>query len=119
MNKDWLVLIKKYTLSGARDRFETICTTLFKKIYSGRTVRSVKVKKGDGGVDVFVGDIGVEPIHVIQCKYFSNDFGDSQKSQIRDSFQTAIKSKVKDKVPSTPLPSTFVISPILLPNVNC
>lgn len=93
MNKDWLVLIKKYTVSGARDRFETICTTLFKKIYTGRTVRSVKVKKGDGGIDIFVGDIGVEPIQVIQCKFFSNEFGDSQKAQVRESFKTAINSK--------------------------
>ena len=93
MNKDWIVLIKKYNVSGARDRFETICASLFKKIYPNRNVRHVKVRQGDGGIDVFIGDIGLEPIHVIQCKYFSNDFGASQKSQVRDSFKTAIESK--------------------------
>ncbi len=92
MNNDWFALIKTHNVSGARDRFETICGTLFKKIYHKKNVRLVKVNKGDGGIDVLIGDIGKEPIHVIQCKFFPDNFGDSQKRQIRESFKTAIES---------------------------
>ncbi|WP_452221435.1 hypothetical protein [Lacinutrix salivirga] len=93
MNKDWFVLIKKFTISGARDKFETICGTLFKKLYPNKNVRLIKVNQGDGGIDVLIGEIGLKPINVIQCKFFPSEFGESQKSQIRKSFQTAINSK--------------------------
>ena len=66
MNKDWFSLIQKYTIPGARDKFETICGTLFKKINPNKNVRLVKVKKGDGGIDVLIGNIGLESINVIQ-----------------------------------------------------
>lgn len=93
MNKDWFTLIEKSTIPGAREKFETICGTLFKKLFPNDNVRIVEVKQGDGGIDVFVGKIGLEPIHVIQCKFFPNKFDSSQKQQIRNSFNTAIKSK--------------------------
>lgn len=92
MNKDWFTLIKIYNTSGARDKFESICGTLFKKIYHNKNVRLVRVNKGDGGIDVLIGDIGKEPIYVIQCKFFPDNFGNSQKAQIRESFKTAIES---------------------------
>ena len=90
MNKDWFTLIKQYTIPGARDKFETICGTLFKKLYPDKNVRIVEVKQGDGGIDILIGDIGLEPIHVIQCKFFPDNFGDSQKAQIRESFKIRV-----------------------------
>jgi len=92
MNEDWFTLIKQNGIPGARDKFESICSTLFKKIYPEQNVRRVEVKKGDGGIDIFIGEIDSEPIHVIQCKFFPKNFGDSQKSQIRKSFKTSIGS---------------------------
>jgi len=77
---------------GARAAFEKACETLFRKIYSSKNVQQVAVKHGDGGIDILVGEIGVEPIIVIQCKFFIEHFGDSQKDQIRRSFKTAINS---------------------------
>lgn len=55
-------------------------------------MKSVRVDIGDGGVDVFIGDIQNQPIKVIQCKFFVNGIEESQKAQVRKSFKTAIGS---------------------------
>ncbi|MDB5024280.1 MAG: hypothetical protein JWP78_2035 [Mucilaginibacter sp.] len=93
MNRDWNDFKSIHSnIAGAREAFENACETLFRKVYTGKHVSQVKVKQGDGGIDVFVGELGVEPITVIQCKFFLETFEESQKSQIRDSFDTALNS---------------------------
>lgn len=92
MNKDWLILVEKFDVESARIKFENICESLFKRIYPKKTIRTVKVSQGDGGIDVFIGEIGEEPIDVIQCKFFVDGLEESQKSQIRKSFKTVIES---------------------------
>lgn len=93
MNRDWTDFKGLHgNLAGAREAFEDACETLFRKINSDKSVSQVKVKIGDGGIDIFIGEFGVEPITVIQCKFFLESFGESQKSQIRESFDTAINS---------------------------
>lgn len=84
--------VRNTNIEGARAAFEKDCATLFNIIYKNRNVKTVKVSLGDGGIDVFIGNIGVEPISVIQCKFFLEDFGASQKQQIKDSFNTVINS---------------------------
>lgn len=91
---DWRDYKAKNTnIEGARAAFENDCATLFNVIHKDRNVKTVKVSVGDGGIDVFIGNIGVEPISVIQCKFFLEDFGYSQKQQIKNSFNTVINSK--------------------------
>jgi hypothetical protein len=92
MIDEWNYLVNRYTIAGARSKFEDICTTLFKHRFKGECVKSVRVDVGDGGVDIFVGDIENQPIKVIQCKFFINGIEESQKAQIRKSFKTAISS---------------------------
>lgn len=93
MNRDWQDFKSLHSnVAGAREAFEDACETLFKKVYPNQNVSQVAVKQGDGGIDVFIGNLGVEPITVIQCKFFLETFGNSQKSQIRKSFETASKS---------------------------
>ena len=93
MNRDWIDFKSLHSnIAGAREAFENACESLFRKIYLGSTVSQVKVKLGDGGIDVFVGEIGIEPITVIQCKFFLESFEESQKAQIRDSFKTVIET---------------------------
>jgi hypothetical protein len=93
MNRDWIDFKSLHSnISGAREAFENACESLFRKIYVGKTVSQVKVKLGDGGIDVFIGEIGIEPITVLQCKFFLENFEESQKAQIRDSFKTAVES---------------------------
>ncbi|WP_169712671.1 ATP-binding protein [Epilithonimonas caeni] len=93
MNKDWLVLVQKFDEASARTKFENICEGLFRKLNPKKTVRTVRVNQGDGGIDIFIGEIGIEPIDVIQCKFFVSGIGDSQKNQIRESFKTAMFSQ--------------------------
>lgn len=93
MNRDWVDFKGLHSnLAGAREAFENACETLYRKVHSDKSVSQVKVKVGDGGIDIFIGELGVEPITVIQCKFFLESFEDSQKSQIRDSFDTAVTS---------------------------
>ncbi len=93
MNKDWLILVAVNTVPGAGKKFEGICRSLFKKKYPHDEVRTVEPKPGDYGIDVFIGMIGQEPIHVIQCKFFPKGFGKAQKAQVRCSFKSAIQSE--------------------------
>ena len=93
MNRDWVDFKGLHSnITGAREAFEDACESLYRKINHDKHVSQVKVKLGDGGIDIFIGELGVEPITVIQCKFFLESFDDSQKSQIRDSFNTAISS---------------------------
>ena len=93
MNRDWTDFKSlNSNIAGAREAFEIACETLFRKIYPDQHVSAVAVKQGDGGIDIFVGELGIEPITVIQCKFFLETFEDSQKDQIRSSFETAINA---------------------------
>lgn len=89
MERDFFYLVDKYGVEGARKKFEKICRDLFGKMYSN--TYAVEVNQGDGGIDVFVGNFNQE-IKVIQCKFFIDGIKDSQKSNIRESFKTAISS---------------------------
>lgn len=79
-------------MAGAREAFESACETLFRKVHSDLHVSQVRVNLGDGGIDIFIGEFGNEPITVIQCKFFLNSFEASQQAQIRGSFDTAVNS---------------------------
>lgn len=93
MNRDWSDFkASNGNIEGAREAFEVACESLYRKMNPDKHVSKMKVTVGDGGIDIFVGEFGIEPITVIQCKFFLNNFEDSQKSQIRDSFDTAINS---------------------------
>lgn len=93
IERDWRDFKGLYgNISGARDAFEVACEGLFRKVYNNRNVKIVRVNQGDGGIDVLIGELGVEPIIVVQCKFFLEEFGSSQQAQIRDSFMAAITS---------------------------
>ena len=93
MNRDWTDFKSLHgNIAGAREAFEDACETLYRKKFSDRNVSQIAVKQGDGGIDIYIGELGVEPITVIQCKFFLESFGDAQKAQIRKSFTTANKS---------------------------
>lgn len=93
MERDWRDFKSlKGGIEGAREAFEKACESLIRKIHPDKTVQQVRVKLGDGGIDVYVGELGVEPITVYQCKFFLDVFDTAQHAQIRDSFSTAIQS---------------------------
>ena len=90
MEFDFQSLIYRYTLAGARTKFEDICNRLLQRIY-GPNAHDPRPSQGDDGIDVMVGDFS-GPIEVYQCKFFPQGLGASQKNQIRESFQTACSS---------------------------
>ncbi len=93
MNRTWTDFKSLHSnLAGAREAFEDACESLYKKKHKDQNVSQVKVKQGDGGIDIFIGELGVEPITVIQCKFFLESFESSQHAQIRESFNTAINA---------------------------
>ena len=94
INKDWRDFKTNYgNIAGARDAFENACETLLKKKYAPKYVSQMEVSRGDGGIDIFIGDYSIEPIIVVQCKFFLEDFGSSQKQQIKDSFNKAFNNE--------------------------
>ncbi|UCS92443.1 AAA family ATPase [Echinicola marina] len=92
MIDEWLYLVKKFSIAGARHKFEEICASLFKRKFPSQNVKSVRVSVGDGGIDIFIGKLGIEPIKIVQCKFFVDGIKDSQRSQIRESFKKIITS---------------------------
>ena len=88
--KDYLSL--HLNPEGARAAFEYDCKALLQALYPDESVMMVRANPGDEGIDVFIGDIGLAPIEVYQCKFFLGTLGDSQKDQIRSSFNRAVKS---------------------------
>jgi hypothetical protein len=107
MERDWHDYVKLNTnQEGARAKFEKDCESLLKRLYPLETVMNVRANPGDHGIDVYVGNIGLEPIDVYQCKFFLGPLGKSQKEQIRESFERAATStefKVKRWVLCMPL----------------
>lgn len=92
--KNWQSYKDKHSnIEGARASFELDCAKLFKAIYPNKNVRIVRANPGDEGVDILIGNIGFEPIIVIQCKFFLYEISNTQYKQIRESFKTAIESK--------------------------
>lgn len=92
MERDFRYLREQHTDAGARDIFEKICSQLFATMYNGNA-HNIKASQGDGGIDIFVGDFSA-PGDLFQCKYFIDGIEDSQKQQIRNSFNRAIESDV-------------------------
>ncbi len=71
-----------------RQAFEDIVTIILKCLYPDS--RRVRVYRGDGGIDAFVGTLGsAGEADVFQVKYFLTPWGDTQKQHIRDAYRTA------------------------------
>ena len=112
MERDWNDFKAIHTnLPGARDAFEKACETLFRSIHKERNVKQVSVKRGDGGIDVYVGELGVEPVIIYQCKFFLDELDVSQHQQIQKSFKTSIES------PNYKIEKWVLCLPIIL-NIN-
>lgn len=76
-----------------RQAFEDIVTLILKCLYPDS--RRVRVHRGDGGIDAYSGTLGDGgEADVYQAKYFPTIWGDPQKQQIREAYQTARDSNV-------------------------
>lgn len=88
MERNFRYLREMHGDAGAREIFEKICTQLLHAQY-GENAHSIRTCQGDAGIDILVGDFSV-PIVNYQCKFFLDGVGNSQKNQIRNSFNRAI-----------------------------
>lgn len=92
VGREFKYLEEIYGVSGAREVFEKICTSI---IDNGCRVEPYP---GDDGIDIIERN-GCK-ISVYQCKFFTERVNDSQKKQIKESFKSLMKSIHKDNVES-------------------
>jgi hypothetical protein len=78
---------------GARTTFERLIGQLVGLRYAGMKI--VEANGGDWGLDVIVGEID-DVLSVWQAKFFIDGVGESQKTQIRDSFKR-VTAKANEK----------------------
>ena len=77
---------------GAEHNFEHVVSEIFRATLPG--AKQVRVYRGDEGVDTFTGDWGSSgQLDVYQMKFFTDKWGDSQKQQIKASYQKAAENK--------------------------
>lgn len=72
------------------DTFHKLCFQLLKERHPGSDLRQVEGASGDEGLDIFEGEFG-GALSIWQCKAFPNGVGESQKGQIRESLNTALR----------------------------
>lgn len=70
--------------------FQRFCFQLLKERHPTANLRYVEAPSGDEGLDIFCGDMD-GGLTIWQCKAFQGGIGESQKGQIRESFNTAMK----------------------------
>ncbi|MNU92102.1 hypothetical protein D3C71_820110 [compost metagenome] len=91
MKRDWEDFKCIYGIAGARIAFEKVCGNLFQVMHHPvKRVGQIKGNPGDWGIDVFIGELGIEQATVIQCKFFLEKIGRIQQDQINASFERAI-----------------------------
>lgn len=80
-----------YGVAGAQEKFDRLVDRLVRGEHP--SAQKIRVKKGDGGIDVYVGEY-MDPagIDVFQAKFFWRGLGKSQKDQIRKSFRRCARS---------------------------
>lgn len=113
MERDWDYLKEKYGLTGARSKFEDSCLLILQNTY--KKTHTVRVSRGDGGIDVYSGDLNGESLVVFQCKFFLENLNSSRISQIQESLIQAITTnKYKLKKWYVCLPKTLSLDEIQL-----
>jgi hypothetical protein len=80
-----------YGVAGAREKFEELIAHLIRS--ERPDTERIRIVRGDGGIDAHEGNL-TEPagVDVYQIKFFPDGIGDSQKAQIRDSFNRVRES---------------------------
>lgn len=73
-------------VEAGRSKFQSLVTDIVAVIHSN--VREIRATHGDWGIDTFVGQLDGGSVHVWQSKFFIDGVGESQKTQIRESFKS-------------------------------
>lgn len=73
------------------DTFQRLCGQLLAARHPGLGIQYVEGPGGDGGLDVFQGDLEGRPT-IWQCKQFPNGLGAKQREKVKASLRAAIKN---------------------------
>jgi hypothetical protein len=82
-----------YGVAGAREKFEELIAHLIRS--ERPDTERIRIARGDGGIDGHEDNL-TDPtgVDVYQIKFFPDGIGDSQKAQLRDSFNRVRESNV-------------------------
>ena len=87
---DFLAHHQRRGAAGGRDDFEQMLVALVSAV-TGEDAFPVEANPGDWGIDVMVGDLN-DSVRIWQAKYFVRGFRESQRKQVRESFESARRS---------------------------
>ncbi len=76
--------------AGARDRFDQFVVSTVKSLWPA--ARPVRANPGDWGIDAYVGSLAEGQVAIWQAKFFLLEFGDAQKAQVREAYESARKA---------------------------
>lgn len=90
--ENWENFIRYYGgIVGARDCFELVCYEFLRLENPQKDVHRIKASRGDGGIDIYVGDDATTEIY--QCKFFVDNLNPSRWNQIRESLKKVLEQK--------------------------
>jgi len=87
---NWTLLQMLGGIPGQREIFEDICRKVVRSEHPGAW--SPREYKGDDGIDILVGD-SKTGVNIYQVKFFREGVGDSQRAQIRESYDRILEAE--------------------------
>ena len=87
---NWTLLQMLGAISGQREMFEEICRKVVRVEHPGAW--SPREHRGDHGIDILVGD-SKTGLDVYQVKFFRDAVGESQRAQIRESYDRILEDE--------------------------
>jgi predicted helicase len=88
---DFKKFIEKWTIEGARKYFEQFIFEFLRIKYDyHKGIKTFRRNPGDWGIDVICGKLEDNNI-IWQCKFFLDGIGESQKNQIRKSYNDVLR----------------------------
>jgi hypothetical protein len=85
---NWSLLQMLGSIPGQREIFEEICRKVVRVEHPGAW--SPREYQGDDGIDILVGDLQTG-VDIYQVKFFRDVVGDSQRAQIRESYDRILE----------------------------
>ncbi|MFS4095233.1 serine/threonine protein kinase [Streptomyces sp. AF1A] len=85
-----ILRVRAASTDGGRAIFERMIQDLVGVRYP--EVSTVEANPGDWGIDAYVGELFEDEVSVWQSKYFIDGFNKSQQSQVREAYESALKS---------------------------
>ncbi|MFJ2727781.1 serine/threonine protein kinase [Streptomyces collinus] len=82
--------VRAASTDGGRVLFERMIVDLVGVRYP--EVSTIEANPGDWGIDAYVGQLFDDEVSVWQSKYFIDGFDKSQQAQVRDAYESALKS---------------------------